>query len=148
MDRSEAAIVVGALAVDCGAEPTAALKKTVPRIFLARRSASVPHPGLWELPGGKVEPGEEPEAALLRELREELGLEARILAGPVGYEEVVGGRAIRFLVFEVDLGGEPRSLSAHDGWAWFDAHELAGLSLAPLDRCPVARWAAEKAIQP
>jgi 8-oxo-dGTP diphosphatase len=47
------------------------------RVLLAERPAGKPMAGLWEFPGGKVEPGESPEAALIRELREELGIETR-----------------------------------------------------------------------
>ncbi|GAA3858207.1 (deoxy)nucleoside triphosphate pyrophosphohydrolase [Celeribacter arenosi] len=52
-----------------------ALVDTDGRILLAQRPAGKSMAGLWEFPGGKVEPGETPEAALVRELHEELGIE-------------------------------------------------------------------------
>jgi 8-oxo-dGTP diphosphatase len=45
------------------------------RVLLARRPPGKPLAGLWEFPGGKIEPGETPEAALIRELDEELGIQ-------------------------------------------------------------------------
>ncbi|SMC60867.1 (deoxy)nucleoside triphosphate pyrophosphohydrolase [Primorskyibacter flagellatus] len=45
------------------------------RVLLAQRPEGKPMAGLWEFPGGKVEPGETPEAALIRELQEELGID-------------------------------------------------------------------------
>ncbi|WP_299906116.1 (deoxy)nucleoside triphosphate pyrophosphohydrolase [uncultured Paracoccus sp.] len=45
------------------------------RVLLAQRPEGKSMAGLWEFPGGKVEPGETPEAALIRELHEELGIE-------------------------------------------------------------------------
>ena len=56
------------------------------RVLLAQRPVGKHLAGLWEFPGGKREPGESPRAALLRELREELGIElqrAQPLAGAV-----------------------------------------------------------------
>jgi 8-oxo-dGTP diphosphatase len=45
------------------------------RVLIARRPEGKPMAGLWEFPGGKVRPGETPEAALIRELNEELGID-------------------------------------------------------------------------
>lgn len=53
----------------------AALVDPQGRLLLAERPQGKSMAGLWEFPGGKVEPGERPEAALIRELREELGIE-------------------------------------------------------------------------
>ena len=54
-----------------------ALVDTDGRVLIARRPEGKPMAGLWEFPGGKVEAGERPETALLRELKEELGIDVR-----------------------------------------------------------------------
>ena len=54
-----------------------ALIDTDGRVLIAQRPEGTQLAGLWEFPGGKVEPGERPEAALIRELREELGIETK-----------------------------------------------------------------------
>jgi (d)CTP diphosphatase len=69
-------------------------------LLLARRGPAERHPGLWELPGGKVEPGETPPEALRRELSEELGVEARIGAERSNYEMRLAGKDLRFIVLE------------------------------------------------
>lgn len=56
----------------------AALVDADNRVLIARRPAGKAMAGLWEFPGGKVDPGERPEEALVRELREELGVETRM----------------------------------------------------------------------
>jgi 8-oxo-dGTP diphosphatase len=48
------------------------------RVLLTRRKAGAHLAGAWELPGGKVQPGEDPREALVRELREELGIDSQV----------------------------------------------------------------------
>ena len=54
-----------------------ALVDTDGRVLITERPAGKPMAGLWEFPGGKVEPGETPEATLVRELKEELGVDTQ-----------------------------------------------------------------------
>jgi 8-oxo-dGTP diphosphatase len=110
-------------------------------LLLARRARGLTHGGLWELPGGKVEAGEEPEAALLRELREELGVGASLQGEHCRYELRVEGRDFLFIVFRASLEELPFSLTAHDGLDFFEAQEIAGLKLAPLDLPALRLWA-------
>jgi 8-oxo-dGTP diphosphatase len=58
-------------------EVAAAVIERPGEFLLAQRPAGKPYSGFWEFPGGKIEPGEDPRAALVRELREELGIEVR-----------------------------------------------------------------------
>jgi 8-oxo-dGTP diphosphatase len=58
-------------------EVAAAVIERPGEFLLAKRPEGKPYPGYWEFPGGKIEPGEDARAALVRELREELGIEVR-----------------------------------------------------------------------
>ena len=58
---------------------TAAVISDGDKILITRRPDDKRHPGLWEFPGGKVDPGESPEEALCREIREELDVEVQVL---------------------------------------------------------------------
>ncbi len=69
------------------------------RILICRRRADQPHAGKWEFPGGKLEPGETPEAALIRELREELGIEASSPREVTRYEFAYPGKKPILLIF-------------------------------------------------
>jgi mutator protein MutT len=132
--EAEPVTVVAARAESMGADGGRTL-------FLARRAAGARHGGLWELPGGKVEPGEEAGAALLRELREELGISATLLGLPERYDSQLEGRRFVFLVFPVEFEEEPSILTAHDAWAFVAPSELDSYSLAPLDGPALAAWA-------
>lgn len=103
------------------------------RCLAARRSAAMALPGRWEFPGGKVEPGESPAAALAREIREELGVEIEVLA-PLGTGRGPGGgREIRLDVFVCRIvAGEPHPRE-HDAVCWLGEGEIASLDWAPAD---------------
>lgn len=104
------AVVVGAAIVRDG------------RVLACRRTAPPAVAGLWELPGGKVEPGETPEQALVREVAEELGLDIRVTgwldgASPIGETHelaVATVTAVAWTPYPVE----------HDRLRWLRAGEL------------------------
>jgi len=85
------------------------------RILLARRVKGRELAGLWEFPGGKVESGETPQAALVRELREELGIEAEVGAALISGFRIspVPARACVWMSIASRTGGaSPRGAKA------------------------------------
>ncbi|MET7698491.1 MULTISPECIES: (deoxy)nucleoside triphosphate pyrophosphohydrolase [unclassified Streptomyces] len=93
------------------------------RLLAARRSAPPELAGRWELPGGKVEPGEAPEDALVRELREELGIEAAPMERVEGEWPLRPGYVLRVWTARL-LAGEPRPLEDHDELRWLTPGEI------------------------
>jgi 8-oxo-dGTP diphosphatase len=83
------------------------------RILVGQRRKSDSHGLKWEFPGGKVERGEAPAAALARELEEELGIQARVGKEIVRYAHEYPKRATILLMFfnVTQFSGEPQSLA-------------------------------------
>ncbi|TAP44207.1 (deoxy)nucleoside triphosphate pyrophosphohydrolase [Arthrobacter sp. S39] len=128
--------VVGGAILDSLTGPT--------RMLVARRTAPEQFAGLWEFPGGKVDDGEQCEAALHRELREELGvgvtLGPELPAGaPAGWR--LNERAsMRVWLAEIS-DGDPRPLEDHDELRWISTtsrDEALSLPWIPAD-FPIVR---------
>ncbi|TXR56564.1 NUDIX domain-containing protein [Quadrisphaera setariae] len=132
-------LVVGAALVDDLAAPR--------RLLAARRRRPSALAGGWELPGGKVEPGEVPADALRRELREELGVQVELGAELVPHAgEGTGGLYADAGVWPLPgvgvmrvwwarvLEGEPRPLEDHDALRWLELDDwLGGVAWLPAD---------------
>lgn len=106
------------------------------RWFLQRRDpASAMLPGLWEFPGGKLEPGEEPHAALRRELREELGWEPGGLQALDVIRDVDHQRELRLHPFRCE---GPARLGTALAWGWFTGGEIRRLPIPPANAALLA----------
>jgi 8-oxo-dGTP diphosphatase len=110
---TERIVVVGAALLDGG------------RLLAARRSAPPELAGRWELPGGKVEAGETPEAALVRELREELGVEVEPVERVPGEWPLKPPYVLKVWTARLLPGsGEPKPLQDHDALRWLAPDEI------------------------
>jgi len=108
------------------------------RVLMQRRAAGRAHEGLWEFPGGKLEPAETREAALLREIREELALELTEAAlVPLASAKDHAAGIVIWLYTCREWLGEPECLDA-EVLGWFAADQLESLAMPPLD-VPLAR---------
>jgi len=113
----------------------AALVDSHGRILVQRRPREKTMGGLWEFPGGKVESGETPEAALVRELREELAID--VLAGalvPITFASMpLRDRHLLLLLYLCRAwDGVPQPLEA-DALAWHAPAALRAIDMPPAD---------------
>lgn len=107
------------------------------RWLMHRRPPEKHHGGLWEFPGGKVEPDELPDRALEREIREELGIAIRSdLLRPASFAQSApsnGAPGIVILLYRTDhWTGDPCALEGGEV-AWLTPEEIAPLPKPPLD---------------
>ncbi|WP_417367515.1 (deoxy)nucleoside triphosphate pyrophosphohydrolase [Glutamicibacter arilaitensis] len=113
--------IVAVAIVDDLAQPT--------KLLAARRNRPEALAGLWEFPGGKVEPGESEVAAVRRELREELGVELRLgapIPGPHPQGWQLNEKAAMRMWFAQITDGEPATLDGHDQLSWLELDDQVG----------------------
>ena len=101
------------------------------RVLASRRTEPPRLAGLWEFPGGKVEPGEDDATALVRELREELQVEV-VVGARLGEDLAIGATAVLRVYVCALVSGEP-ALVDHDEHRWLGADELLDVPWIPVD---------------
>ncbi|MFV1919848.1 (deoxy)nucleoside triphosphate pyrophosphohydrolase [Sphingomonas sp. MJ1 (PH-R8)] len=114
----------------------AALVDSDGRVLVQQRPLGLPMAGLWEFPGGKVEPGELPEAALIRELHEELGItvERSCLAPATFASEPLGERHLLLLLYALRKWSGVVEARHATALRWARPVELHRLEMPPADR--------------
>ena len=103
------------------------------RVLLARKRAGTSNAGLWEFPGGKLEPGEHEAEGLRREIGEELGLEITVAEWFATGYTITPKHRIELRGYRAELCGGTLQLSDHDAVVWVAPHELATYSLPEAD---------------
>ena len=125
MDKTKPFIVVAVALIDADG-----------RLLVQQRPQGKAFAGLWEFPGGKVEPGETPEAALIRELREELAIDVQqaCLAPACFASEALDDRHMILLVYICrKWKGIPQALEA-TAIKWVRPLDLHNLEMPPADK--------------
>ena len=94
------------------------------KVLATQRSSVMPHPFKWEFPGGKLKGGEEPKASIVREIREELGLEVEPLEvlSPVVHRYASG--SVKLIPVSCNIVEGIISLSEHTAYRWLSCGEL------------------------
>jgi len=118
---------------------TAAVIEENGKVLIGRRKPGRHMGGKWELPGGKIEPGETPQESLARELLEELAIKVRVGEFLCNAFYDGDGVSLELLVYRVErLEGEP-ALIEHQELCWVRPEELSVFDLADSDRKVVER---------
>jgi 8-oxo-dGTP diphosphatase len=103
------------------------------RVLLTKRLKDAHLAGMWEFPGGKVEPHEDPEHAVVRELREECGVDVRVVDLMDATFHAYPERDVLVLFYECALvSGEVQHLGVA-GHVWCECADIGGYELPPAD---------------
>ena len=118
--------------------------------FLATRRAKKPHAEYWEFPGGKLEPGETPLDALIRELREELAIDVRKAQLWQTLEHTYEDAGFRVRIFFFDImtyDGEPEGVEGQS-LRWLTISEAMQLPFLPADQPILTKLGALRLLNP
>ncbi|EFO1268557.1 pyrimidine (deoxy)nucleoside triphosphate diphosphatase [Escherichia albertii] len=118
------------------------------KILLAQRSSQSDQAGLWEFAGGKVEAGESQPQALIRELREELGIDATIGEYIASHQREVSGRMIHLHAWHVPAFFDTLRAHEHQALIWCLPEEALQHPLAPADIPLLQAFMALRAARP
>jgi A/G-specific adenine glycosylase len=128
-------------------EVTAAVIHKDDKVFIARRPSHGLLGGMWEFPGGKLEPGETDEQALAREILEELGAEVKVGEKLGSYHHAYTHFRVSLRAYHCSLlSGKPRALEASE-IRWVAINELGDFPMGKLDRM-ISRTLLESAKNP
>ena len=113
---------------------TAAVIRNGERVLICKRPVGKRHGGLWEFPGGKVEPGETLFDCIVRECREELSITLRPIKTITAIEN--GGYEITFI--QCGIASGELTLNEHEECRWISAADTVGLEFCPTDKQALA----------
>jgi 8-oxo-dGTP diphosphatase len=103
------------------------------KVLVTQRSATMDLPLKWEFPGGKVEENETTEACLIREIKEELGCDIRVLKALTPHKHAYPDKTILLIPFICEQQETEIRLSEHCAFAWLKPEQLKNLDWADAD---------------
>lgn len=102
-------------------------------LVIRRAMSSKFFPGLWDFPGGKIEQGEDPDKAVIRETREETSLEVTVGEKLGDYDYTEKGNPIHFQIYSITkAGGKVKLSKDHTDHSWIAKEEMQNYDLAPI----------------
>lgn len=117
----------------------AVIQNDAGEVLCARRSPQMSQGGLWEFPGGKIEPGESPAESLRREIREELGCEIDVGEQVADVIHPYPNLTVRLITYRARLAGGAPTPKEHAELRWLPVSALHRLDWAPADLPTVRR---------
>jgi len=93
----------------------------------------MPHTGFWEFPGGKIESGESAESCLIREIKEELNCDIKIIKSLPVFSHEYSDKHIELLPFICSIAGSEPTPIEHEEIRWIEISELNSLKWLPAD---------------
>lgn len=103
------------------------------KIMIARKGEGKPLAGMWEFPGGKIEPGESPEQSLVRELKEEMKIKVKVLDYVDESIYDYGDKVVSLQGYIAEILEGEIVLSDHDKYEWVEPQDAYEYGLAPAD---------------